>query len=140
MVEGHKRAVIDTNILVRYLTNDDPSKAKAVDSLLNKALKGELKILIPSIVIAELVWVLESFYEMRANEIAELMEAVVNTPGVEVTDKSIIIFALKLYRAKNMDFIDAWIIEFAKNSDVNTIYTFDKRHFKAIEEIEAKIP
>ena len=139
-MEGHKRAVIDTNILVRYLTNDNPSKAKAVDSLLNKALKGELKILIPSIVIAELVWVLESFYEMRANEIAELVEAVVNTPGVEVTDKSIIIFALKLYRAKNMDFIDAWIIEFAKNSNVNTIYTFDKRHFKAIEETEIKIP
>lgn len=139
-MEGHKRAVIDTNILVRYLTNDDPSKAKAVDSLLNKALKGELKILIPSIVIAELVWVLESFYEMKPNEIAELVEAVLNTPGVEVTDKSIITFALKLYRAKNMDFIDAWIIEFAKNSNVNTIYTFDKRHFKAIEEIEAKSP
>ena len=139
-MEGHKRAVIDTNILVRYLTNDDPSKAKAVDSLLNKAIKGELKILIPSIVIAELVWVLESFYEMRANEIAELVEAVVNTPGVEVTDKSIIIFALKLYRAKNMDFIDAWVIEFAKNNDVNTIYTFDKRHFKATDAIEAKSP
>lgn len=139
-MESHKRAVIDTNILVRYLTNDDPSKAKAVDSLLNKALKGELKILIPSIVIAELVWVLESFYEMKPNEIAELVEAVLNTPGVEVTDKSIITFALKLYRAKNMDFIDAWIIEFAKNSNVNTIYTFDKRHFKAIEEIEAKSP
>lgn len=140
MVEGHKRAVIDTNILVRYLTNDDPSKAKAVDSLLNKALKGELKILIPSIVIAELVWVLESFYEMRANEIAELVEAVLNTPGVEVTDKSIINLALKLYRAKSMDFIDAWVIEFAKNNNVNTIYTFDKRHFKATEEIEAKSP
>lgn len=139
-MEGHKRAVIDTNILVRYLTNDDPSKAKAVDSLLNKALKGELKILIPSIVIAELVWVLESFYEMRANEIAELIEAVLNTPGVEVNDKSIIIFALKLYRAKNMDFIDAWIIEFAKNHSVNTIYTFDKRHFKATEGIEIKSP
>ncbi len=139
-MEDHKRAVIDTNILVRYLTNDDPSKAKAVDSLLNKALKGELKILIPSIVIAELVWVLESFYEMRANEIAELIEAVLNTPGVEVADKSTIISALKHYRAKNMDFIDAWIIEFAKNSDVNTIYTFDKRHFKAIEEIEIKMP
>lgn len=139
-MEGHKRVVIDTNILVRYLTNDDPSKAKAVDSFLNKALKGEFKILIPSIVIAELVWVLESFYEIKANEIAELIEAVVNTPGVEVTDKSIIIFALKLYRAKNMDFIDAWIIEFAKNSNVNTIYTFDKRHFKDIEGIEIRIP
>jgi len=139
-VESLRRVVIDTNLLVRYLTGDDPRKAKSVDNLLSKAERGELKILVPSIVIAELVWVLESFYQMHSTEIAELIEAVLNTPGIEVTEKSIIASTLKLYRTKNIDLIDAWIIEFAKDRGIKTIYTFDRKHFMDIGGIETRIP
>lgn len=139
-MESHRKVVIDTNLLVRYLTGDDSQKAKAVDNLLSKAEKGELKIFIPSIVIAELVWVLESFYQMYSSEIAELVEAVLHTPGIEVTEKSIIASALKLYRTKNIDLIDAWIIEFAKDRGIKTIYTFDKKHFMDVSGIETKSP
>ena len=139
-MESLRRVVIDTNLLVRYLTGDDSQKAKAVDNLLSKAEKGELKIFIPSIVIAELVWVLESFYQMYSSEIAELVEAVLHTPGIEVTEKSIIASALKLYRTKNIDLIDAWIIEFAKDRGIKTIYTFDKKHFMDVSGIETKSP
>ncbi len=139
-MESLRRVVIDTNLLVRYLTVDDPQKAKAVDNLLSKAERGELKILVPSIIIAELVWVLESFYQMHSTEIAELIEAVLNTPGIEVTEKSIIASTLKLYRTKNIDLIDAWIIEFAKDRGIKTIYTFDRKHFMDISGIETRIP
>ncbi|HLF85915.1 MAG TPA: type II toxin-antitoxin system VapC family toxin [Nitrospiria bacterium] len=139
-MEDSKKFVIDTNLLVRYLTGDDPQKAGAVDNLLNRAVRSEIKIIVPSIVVAELVWVLESFYGMKSQEIAELVEAIVNTPGVEVTDKWIIVSALRLYRNKNIDLIDAWIIEFAKEREIKTIYTFDKRHFKNINGIEVMSP
>lgn len=139
-MDDSKRVVIDTNLLVRFLTEDDPAKAKAVDGLLARAGRGEIKILVPSIVIAELVWVLESFYKMEIAGIAELVEAVLNTPGVEVTDKSIINAALKLYKTKKIDMIDAWIIEFAKDAGVGAIYTFDKKHFKDAEGIETRTP
>jgi len=132
--------VIDTNLLVRYLTDDDPPKAKAVDTLLNRASKGELKILIPSVVVAELVWVLESFYKLAAAEITELVQSILNTPGVDIQDKSIIKAALKIYRSKEIDLIDAWIIEFAKDKGAKTIYTFDKKHFRNAEEVEIISP
>lgn len=132
--------VIDTNLLVRYLTDDEPQKAKAVDTLLNRASKGELKILIPSVVVAELVWVLESFYKLAAAEITELVESILNTPGVDIQDKSIIKAALNIYRGKEIDLVDAWIIEFAKAKGANRIYTFDKKHFKDIREIEIISP
>ena len=139
-MESVKVAVIYTNVLIRYLTNDEPQKAKAVESLLNKASDGELRILIPSIVIAELVWVLESYYRMEAEGIAELVEAILSTPGVEVTDKGIIASALKLYRDNSIDLIDAWIISFVKERDIKTIYTFDKKHYREIEGVETKVP
>ena len=132
--------MIDTNLLVRYLTEDEPQKAKAVDTLLNSAGKGEIKILIPSIVIAELVWVLESFYKMTADDITGLVEAILNTPGVDTQDKSVIKAALKLYRGKNIDLIDAWIIEFARFKGAKRIYTFDKKHFRDAEEVEIVSP
>ncbi len=134
------RVVIDTNLLVRYLTEDDLQKAKAVDNLLSRAEKGEVYILVPSIVIAELVWVLESFYKLNAHKITELIEALLNTPGMEVTEKSIIASALKHYLNKKIDFVDAWIIEFSKNKAAKRIYTFDKKHFKNIEGIEINSP
>lgn len=140
MLKNSKSVVIDTNLLVRYLTDDDPQKAKAVDTLLNRANKGELKILIPSIVVAELVWVLESSYKMIADEIAKLVEAILNTPGIDVQDKRIIKAALSLYRTKEIDLIDAWIIEFAKDKGAKKIYTFDKKHFRDVEEVEIISP
>lgn len=90
-------------------------------------------------VIAELVWVLESFYQLKADAILELIEAIVNTSGLDVTDKSTVISALRLYKNRNIDFIDAWIIEFAKERGIKTIYTFDKKHFRDIERIEITI-
>ena len=138
-MEGSKKVVIDTNLLVRYLINDDQKKADAVDNLLDKAIKGEVRIIVPSVVIAELVWVLESFYQLKADAILELVEAIVNTSGLDVTDKSTVISALRLYKNRNIDFIDAWIIEFAKERGIKTIYTFDKKHFRNIEGIEITI-
>ena len=140
MLKDNRHVVIDTNLLVRYLTDDEPQKAKAVDALLNSAGKGEIKILIPSIVIAELVWVLESFYKMTADDITGLVEAILNTPGVDTQDKSVIKASLKLYRSKKIDLIDAWIIEFAKFKGPNRIYTFDKKHFRDAEEVEVVSP
>ncbi len=135
-MEDSKKVVIDTNLLVRYLVNDDQKKADAVDNLLDQAIKGDVRIIVPSVVIAELVWVLESFYQIKADVILELVEAIVTTQGLDVTDKSTVISALRLYKNKNIDFIDAWIIEFAKEREIGAIYTFDKKHFRGIEGID----
>jgi len=124
------RAVIDTNLLVRYLTEDDPDKAQSVETLLIKAGKGEIKIVIPSVIIAELIWVLESYYKMEAGEISQLVGSILNTPGIDTQDKNILREALKIYENKGTDFVDAWIVEFARQRNIKTIYTFDKKHFK----------
>jgi len=124
------RVVVDTNLLVRYLTDDDPTKAMAVDALLKKASRGKIKILLPSVVAAELVWVLESFYRMSREQISELVDAILHTPGIEVQDETIVSAATRLYGQTNIDFVDAWIIEFAKAMGVRKIHTFDAKHFK----------
>ena len=124
------RVVVDTNLLVRYLTEDDPAKAMSVDALLKKARLGKIKILFPSVVVAELVWELESFYRMSREQISELVNAILHTPGIEVQDEAIISGATRFYGQTNIDFVDAWIIEFAKTLGVKKIHTFDTKNFK----------
>lgn len=128
-----KQVVIDTNLLIRYLVNDDARKAQIVDELLRKAGKGEIHILIPTVVIAELVWVLESFYQMEAGEIADLVDSILNTHGLTVPDDIIVRSALKRYRTERVDLVDAWTAAFAREKGANEIHTFDKKHFKGIE-------
>lgn len=134
------KVVVDTNLLVRYLRLDDPEKAKAVELLFDRASKGEIYILLPAIVIAELVWVLESFYKMKAAEIYELIEAILNTPGFEVQEREILLSTIKTYNERGIDLVDAWIIEFAKEKGISTIYSFDKKHFRNIDGISLKQP
>lgn len=135
-----RRAVIDTNLLVRYLTEDDPSKANDVKRLLLKAAQGEVRLLMPSVVIAELVWVLQSFYKLERSEIVPLLNAILHTHGVEVSDKPVVSEAIALYRDGTIDFIDAWIVAFAKAAEVRVVYTFDRKHFKGIDGIEMVHP
>jgi len=139
-VSDSPRAVIDTNLLVRYLTEDDPSKANDVKRLLLKAAQGEVRLLIPAVVVAELVWVLQSFYKLDRSETVPLLNAILHTHGVEVSDKTVVSEAIALYRDRAIDFIDAWIIAFAKAADVRAVYTFDRKHFKDIEGIEMMHP
>ncbi len=140
VVDDRKRAVIDTNLLVRFLTEDDPSKANDVKRLLLKAAQGEIRLLIPSVVIAELVWVLQSFYKLERSEIVPLLNAILHTHGVEVSDKTVVSDAIAMYRNEAIDFIDAWIVAFAKAAEVRAIYTFDRKHFKGIDGIEMMHP
>ena len=140
VVDDRKRAIIDTNLLVRYLTDDDPSKANEVKRLLLRAAKGEMLLLIPSVVIAELVWVLQSFYKLERSEIIPLLNAILHTRGVEVSDKALVSNAIAIYGDTTIDFIDAWIVAFAKAIEVRAIYTFDRKHFKGIDGIEMMHP
>lgn len=135
-----KRAIIDTNLLVRYLTEDDPLKANEVRRLLLKAGQGEVRLLIPSVVIAELVWVLQSFYKLERGEIVPLLNAILRTSGVEVSDKAIVSDAISIYGNEAIDFIDAWIVAYANAAEVRAIYTFDRKHFKGITGIDMMHP
>jgi predicted nucleic-acid-binding protein len=140
VAEDRKRAIIDTNLLVRFLTGDDPSKANDVKRLLLRAERGEIRLLIPSVVIAELVWVLQSFYKLERSEIVPLLNAILRTRGVEVSDKIVVTDAIAIYRDRAVDFIDAWIVAFSKAAEVRAIYTFDRKHFKGIDGIEMMHP
>ena len=130
----------DTNLFLRYLTNDVPAQADLVESLLHRAAKGKVNLVTTSMVIAEIVWTLESYYELDKKEIQAMILGILNTDGLEVIDSDLILQAIVHYTDKNVDFIDAFNAAWMDKNDVDKIYTFDQKHFNRFEKILAELP
>jgi uncharacterized protein len=133
-------AFIDTNLFLRYLTNDIPEKADRVEDLLQQAALGEIVLVTTSLVIAEIVWTLTSFYGLSREQIRDRVLAILNTPGLEVAESDLLIEAATNYAAKNVDFIDAYNAAWMVQQQLSTAYTFDRKHFSRFENITVKMP
>ena len=135
-----ERVFADTNLFLRYLTNDIPAQADAVEELLRRASDGEIVLVINSLVIAEIVWTLESYYGLARGSIKDKVLAILNTPGIEAAEGDLLLQAIFWYEDKNVDFIDAFDAAWMLTQGLATIYTFDRKHFSRIKGIRAEVP
>jgi predicted nucleic-acid-binding protein len=115
-------AFLDTNVLIRHLTGDPPAQARRATAFLSRA--DEL--LVPDLIVAEVVYVLESFYEIKRRRLAELVRAIVAFPAIIVADEPLLLRALEVYEVERIDFAEAYLIASAEASGVETIASFDR--------------
>jgi len=134
------KSFVDTNLFIRYLTNDDQEKADRVEKLLVQAKSGTLNLVTTEMVIAEIVWVLESFYELTPKVIAPLIRGILATPGLEVINGPLISRALELYEGQNVDFVDGYIAAVMEKQGISVLYSFDRKHISRIRTITRKEP
>jgi len=120
-----KQAFVDANVVLRYLTKDPPTMAEASLKLFTAAQKGKISLKMISITVAEVVWVLESFYSYSKNEIAEILTQFLFSDGLTVENLGSIIEALALYQKNNLDFADAFLSVVSLGDDQPIIYSFD---------------
>ena len=135
-----KTYFVDTNLFIRYLTNDDIEKANRVEELLDKAALGKVRLITCEVVMAEVVWVLESYYNLNKVQIAEHLEAILATPGLNVLNGKVVEKAVEYYLNENIDFIDAYIGSLMNRLNISSIYSFDKKHLKRIKSIKRLEP
>ena len=115
-------AFVDTNMLIRHLTGDPPGQAAQATRLLSQA--GQL--LLPDLIVAEVVYVLEAFYEVPRTRVAELVRAIIAFPAIEVADEPALLRAVEVYEVHRLDFADAYLVAEAEISGVNAVASFDK--------------
>lgn len=126
-----KRLWLDANVILRFLTGEPEDMHERSVRLMAKADRGEVRLFVPHIVAAEVVWVLKSFYNHPMAKIADVFVAFISAPGVEVEDRDLLIQAMNLSRDKNVDFIDAVLALQAAAQD-EEVCTFDKTDFKRL--------
>jgi predicted nucleic-acid-binding protein len=120
-----KRRLVDTNLIVRYLVEDDEKLAKAAGKLFDACDRGNVVIVLLPAVLAECVFVLESFYERPRGAIASALTTLISSPGVEIDNPAIHIDALDRYRKTKVHFVDCLIAATASAQNV-PVATFDQ--------------
>lgn len=115
-------AFVDTNILVRHLTGDPPELAARATAYLEAA--NEL--LLTDLVAAEIVYVLESFYETPRDEIAQAVRSLVAFRAVVCVDPPLLLRAIEVYETEGIDFAESYLVACAESSGVGKIASFDR--------------
>jgi len=120
-----KRRLVDTNLIIRYFVQDHEKHARAAGKLFEACDRGDVAIVVLPVVLAECVFVLESFYKHPRGDIASALSALISSPGVEIREVAIYLDALDRYRKTKVHFVDCTIA--ATASVENTpVATFDQ--------------
>ena len=117
---------LDTNVLVRYLTQDEPKQAATAAKEIEQAAAKAEKMLIQPLVLCELVWVLETAYDFGKAEILGILDQIVRTREFEVADKDTVWHALAEYRQGKGDFSDYYLGRVNERDGAPQTLTFDK--------------
>ena len=83
-------------------------------------------LLLADLVLAESVYVLESFYEVPRERVAELMRAAIALPSIRTTDPQLLLRALAVYETERLDFAEAYLVAQAETTGVGEIVSFDR--------------
>ena len=113
--------ILDTNIILRYLLNDDEEQS-------NKSLKiiENNEIFIPNEVIVEVIYVLSKTYKFSKTDVNDIVTSLLNEENIIFQNKDIIKVTMSTYVAENLDVIDCMLYAYkiCENYDIET---FDKK-------------
>ncbi len=118
---------LDTNVLVRYLTQDEPLQAAKATAVI-ESLSADLPGFIPIVSLVELVWVLTGCYGTTKDRVADVVETILRTKELTVEGADVVWQALHCYqRGKQADFADCLIERSAHAALCDHTITFDRK-------------
>ena len=116
---------LDTNIVVRYLTHDDPAQTAAAVRVMD-SLSSDTPGFLSLIVIVELVWVLEVSYRFKKNEIEQVLETLLRSKELVIERAEVVFQALRRFSASRADFADCLIERYGHAAECQYTVTFDR--------------
>src|SRR3954470_15807717 len=117
--------LLDTNILLRYLTGDDPAKARRSLALLTQVDDGQEKLVTTAMVIFEVVFTLQRTYKQTPAQIQQHLLPILGLRDLQLANKPIFLQALDLYVQHRISFADAFNAAFMLHRGISEIYSFD---------------
>lgn len=117
---------LDTNILIRLLTKDDPDQTALAEGLLQKAADAEESCFISDPVLCEMEWVLESSYRAKRGDVLAAMQELLGGDLFIFEDREVLRQAIVTYQESKADFSDCLIGAKARARGARTTYTFER--------------
>ena len=117
---------LDTNVLVRYLAQDDRIQSPLATRFLEGVLSLEEPGFVSTVVLAELVWVLESNYQLGREQLATLLDTLLRAQQLKFQDPDCANQALRDFRASKADYVDCLIQRLGSGAGCSHTMTFDR--------------
>lgn len=129
---------VDTNVLIRYIMDDDAKQSPLATHLIDTVCSKESPALICHLVLCETMWVLRSSYLYGREHLIPLLKQILNTENFEIQQSHLVWQAVYDYEAGNADFSDYLLAHVNRSLGAGCTYSFDKKalkhkHFKAVE-------
>jgi predicted nucleic acid-binding protein len=122
-----REALVDANILLRYLTDEPPELAERAFALLEAAERATLPLIVTPMILAEVVYVLESVYEWSRQDIANGLLSLIDASVLLFLEEHVLSGALILYRdVRQLDIADAYLAALAKSRGESAVLSFDR--------------
>jgi len=118
---------LDTNVLVRYIVQDDPEQALAATALIEGGEQAGEVFFINQIVLCEVVWVVKRCYNAGRDEISRMIEQILRTASFRIQRSAEVWNALNIYRKTPADFADCLIACTNRAADCKETATFDRQ-------------
>lgn len=127
-------AFVDTNVLVRHLTGDPAAMAERATALL----ASEPELYLADLVVAETVYVLESFYKAPRDQVATVMRSLIALRSMITVDQTLLFRAIEVYEVDRLDFAEAYLVACAESTGIGRIASFDRTidRVQTVERIE----
>lgn len=120
-----KRVVVDTNVIASFLTNRNASQQAKAAALLDAAQGRQVEIVVPQIVLAELLYVLQNLYGVSREETAATLHDLLALPGLQTMDALSWARVLELWPGVLPDFADAALVAICEEARLDAVATFD---------------
>lgn len=121
---------LDTNVLVRYLVQDDFKQAAVATRFIENQCTEDNPCFIGQITLCEVAWVLESNYGQDRVAIANVIEQLLQVGQLDVMEPSVVWRALNDYKISNADFPDHLLARVNESAGCESTVTFDKKASK----------
>ena len=118
--------LVDTNVLIRFLTSDKTQKFRGVYALFESLEQGDLQVELKLIVLFQVVFVLKSVYSVPREEIATGMLRILEYKGIIVKKRRIVRRMLELWHDSKLDIVDCYLIACLEGDRQNILYSYDR--------------
>ena len=119
-------SLLDTNVIIRFLTADKNPKYKNLYSFFKSLENGEMHVELKLIVFFQVVFVLKSYYKVPKEHIAEGLLALLEYRGITIKEKKIVCRTLELWRDRNVEIVDCYLIACLGGDSQNLLYSYDR--------------
>ena len=119
-------ALFDTNVILRFLTSDKNKKYRKLYKFFESLEQGAIRVELKLIVLFQVIFVLKSYYKIPKKRIVDTIVDIFKYKGITIKEKKIVQRSLEIWREKNIEIVDCYLIACLEKDAQSILYSYDR--------------